>query len=125
MHRYMQIFIALIPLSNGLEQPCNTLVESLPWHISWLMVRTALPSCSTGSSIQFHINDTNIGLELDTRCRGTMPVGSGLKPEDASSWVPCEDKRVRFLYQPEYLQIARSYIDDWHVSRLLCSPSLS
>lgn len=54
-----------------------------------------------------------------------MPVGSGLKPEDASGWVPCEDERLRFLYKPGYLQLARSYIDDWYMSLLPSSPDPS
>ena len=120
MHLYTMLIVALISsLSHAL--PCVTLIERSPWHVSWLMVRNALPSSPTGSSIHFHVDDTNAGLELDTSCRGTTPVGTGLKPEDAQHWVPCEDERISFFHEPGRLQLKRTYIDDWYVS-LLCLP---
>lgn len=80
------------------------------------MVRNASPSSSTGSSIHFYVNDTNAGLEFNTQCGFIMPIKSGLRPEDAQGWIQCEDERVHFMYEPEKLQLSRSYIDDWYVN---------
>lgn len=105
-------------LSNAAQhgKRCNALIETSPWRISDFLVRNALPTASTGSSIHFHITDTNKGLEFQTSCGGTMPVGTDLAPDKAYGWQQCEDERVSFLYQQSNIQIRRSYVDDWYVS---------
>lgn len=104
-----------LPVSQQAGEPCNALIETSPWHISDITVFNALPTAPRGSYIQFHILDTNPGLEIKTSCGVSMPVGTGSRPEEAAGWHPCEDGRVRFLYQPGNLQVRRSYLDDWCV----------
>lgn len=118
MHLLTSIFAYLLPLSCASQEPCKATVETLPWHISWIIVRNTLPSSSKGSSIQFNVNDTNAGLEFSTQCGLTLPAYSGLQLEDVQGWVQCEDERLHFMYEPEKLQLSRSYVDDWYVSLL-------
>lgn len=102
-----------LPVSQQAKEACNALIETSPWHISDIVVFNALPTAPRGSYIHFHILDTNPGLEIETSCGVSMPVNTGSRPEEATGWHPCEDGRVRFLYQPGTLQIRRSYLDDW------------
>ena len=110
-----------LPTSQPRDGPCNALIETSPWHVSSFVILSALPTAPTGSTIHFHVSDTNPGLELETSCGLTMPRGTGTRPEEAKGWHPCEDDRVRFLYQaghdvvPGNLQLRRSYVDDWYV----------
>lgn len=102
-----------LPISQPRQEPCKALIETAPWHITDMVVVNALPNAPTGSAIHFHVTDTNPGLEFDTSCGVSMPVGTGSRPEEAQGWHPCDDGRARFLYQPGSLQIRRSYLDDW------------
>lgn len=104
-----------LPASKPRQEPCNALIETSPWHVSGMIIYNAESTAPVGSYIQFHVSDTNSGLEFDTSCGISMPVGTGSKPEDAQGWHPCEDGRVGFLYQPGTLQLRRSYVDDWFV----------
>jgi hypothetical protein len=116
---YLGAGLSLIVLSDGLpsSQPrkehCNALIETSPWHVSSIVVYNADLAAPVGSSIQFHVSDTNPGLEFDTFCGVSMPAHTGSKPEDAQGWHPCDDGRVRFSYQLGSLQLSRSYDDDW------------
>jgi hypothetical protein len=116
---YLGVALSFLAVSSGLptSQPqqkhCNALIETSPWLVTGMIVYNAEPTAPVGSSIQFHVSDTNPGLEFETRCNITMPVGTGAKPEDTLRWQPCDYKRVRFLYQPGNLQLSRSYDDDW------------
>jgi hypothetical protein len=118
---YLGTGLSLVVLSNSLptSQPrkehCNALIETSPWHVSDIVVYKADSTASVGSSIHFHVSDTNLGLEFDTSCGVSMPTHTGSKPEDAQGWHPCEDGRVRFFYQLGSLQLSRSYYDDWLV----------
>jgi hypothetical protein len=110
-----------LPTSQPRDGPCNALIETSPWHVSNFIVLNALPTAPTGSSIHFHVHDTNPGLEFETVCGLAMPQGTGTRPEEATGWHPCDDDRVRFLYQAGHddvqgnLQLRRSYVDDWYV----------
>ena len=110
-----------LPTSPPQDGPCNALIETSPWHVTSFVVLNALPAAPTGSSIHFHVSDTNPGLEFETSCGLTMPQGTGTRPEEAQGWHACDDDRVRFLYQanhdgvPGNLQLRRSYVDDWYV----------
>jgi hypothetical protein len=110
-----------LPTSPPQDGPCNALIETSPWHVTSFVVLNALPAAPTGSSIHFHVSDTNPGLEFETSCGLTMPQGTGTRPEEAQGWQACDDDRVRFLYQanhdgvPGNLQLRRSYVDDWYV----------
>ena len=101
------------PNSQAEQKRCNALIEYAPWHVTGIIVYNAEPAAPVGSSIQFHVSDTNPGLEFDTMCKLSMPTGTGSKPEDTHRWQTCDDKRLRFLYQPGNLQLSRSYRDDW------------
>lgn len=111
LHVLMTVALAL-PTPQG-QEPCNALIETLPWQISNVVVLNNLPTAPTGSSIHFHISDKNPGLEFETDCGVSMPQGTGARPEEAQGWHSCDDVQVRFLYQPGNLQIRRSYVDDW------------
>jgi hypothetical protein len=106
-------FSASLPSSQPRHEYCNALIEASPWHVSSIVVYNADPTAPVGSSIHFQVSDTNPGLEFDTSCGVSMPVHTGSKPEDAQGWHPCEDGRVRFLYQLSSIQLSRSYDDDW------------
>ena len=102
-----------LPTSQPKQKRCDTLIEYAPWHVSGIVVYNAEPAAPLGSSIEFHVRDTNPRLEFDTKCALFMSVGTGSKPEETHRWHTCEDKRVRFLYRPGNLQLSRSYRDDW------------
>jgi len=102
-----------LPTSQPEQKRCNALVETAPWLVTGIIVYNAKPASPVGSSIQFHVCDTNPGLEFSTACNMTMPAGTGSKPEDTHRWYSCDDKSVRFLFQPKNLQLSRSYDDDW------------
>lgn len=110
-----------LPTSYPKDGPCNAIIETSPWHVSDFVILNVLPTAPIGSSIHFHVSDTNVGLEFETSCGLTMPPGTGTRPKEAKRWHPCEDDRVRFLYTaghyvvPGNLQLRRSYIDDWYV----------
>lgn len=116
---YLSTGLSLLSLSKALpssqprQAPCNALIETSPWHVSGIIVYDAEPTAPVGSYIQFHVIDTNPGLEFDTMCGIAMPAGTGWRPEMAQGWHPCQDGRVRFLYQLGTLQLSRSYDDDW------------
>ncbi|GAB7330862.1 hypothetical protein MBLNU13_g02394t2 [Cladosporium sp. NU13] len=101
-----------LPTSQPKQKRCDALIEYAPWHVSNIVVYNAEPTAQKGSSIEFNVRDTNPCLDFDTKCERSMPVGTGLKPEDTHRWYTCEDKRVRFLYQPGNLKLSRSYRDD-------------
>jgi hypothetical protein len=103
-----------LPTSQPKQKQCDALIEYAPRHVSGIVVYNAEPAAPVGSSIQFHVRDTNPRLEFETMCKLSMPVGTGSKPEDTHRWHTCEDKRVRFLYQLGNLQLSRSYRDDWY-----------
>lgn len=108
----------MTPVSRSLQDgkgDCDALIEVSPWHVSSVVVRNTPATAETGSSIHFHISDTNPGLEFETCCWNVMPSRSSTNPADVHGWFPCEDKRVRFLYRLGHLQIRRSYIDDWYI----------
>lgn len=113
-----------LPTSQPRDGPCNALIETSPWHVSNFVILNALPTAPTGSSIHFRVSDTNHGLELKTSCGLNMPVGTGTRPEEAQGWHPCEDDRMRFLYQAGNaqvsgnLQLRRSYLDNWYVVQM-------
>jgi len=102
-----------LPTSQPKQKRCDALIEYAPWHVSGIIVYNAEATAPVGSSIQFHVSDTNPGLEFDTMCVLSMPVGTGSKPEDTHLWQSCENKQVRFLYRLGNLQLSRSYQDDW------------
>jgi hypothetical protein len=110
-----------LPTTEPRYGPCNALIETSPWHVSNLVILNSLPTAPTGSSIHFHVHDNNPGLEFETVCGLAMPPGTGTRPEEATGWHPCDDDKVRFLYQadqdgvPGNLQLRRSYVDDWYV----------
>jgi hypothetical protein len=111
--------LSLIAVSSGLptSQPqqkrCHALIETTPWQVTGMIVYNAGPTAPVGSSVQFHVSDTNPGLAFETICNMTMPVGTGSRPEDTHRWQSCDYKRVRFFYQPGNLQLSRTYNDDW------------
>jgi hypothetical protein len=116
-------FSCSLPIRQWGAGSCNALLEISPWQISDIVVRGDLLPGPTGSSIQFRAQDINPGLEFETYCRWSSPVVTGPRCQETRSWHPCENERVRFLYQrsnldrPDNLQIRRSYFDDWYVTR--------
>ena len=102
-----------LPTSQSKQKHCDALIEYAPWHVSNIVVKNAGYAAPNGFSIEFHVSDTNPRLEFDTMCRFPTATGAASKPEDTHRWHSCEDKRVRFLYQPGNLQLSRSYRDDW------------
>lgn len=110
-----------LPTSQPKQKHCEALIEYAPWHVSGIVVYNAEPAAPLGSSIEFRVRDTNPRLEFNTKCELFMPVGTGSKPEDTHRWHACEDKRVRFLYQPGNLRLSRSYRDDWLDQHEICN----
>lgn len=102
-----------LPISQPKQKHCDALIEYAPWHVSGIVVYNAEPAAPLGSSIEFHVRDTNPRLEFETKCQLFIPIGTGWMPGDTHRWHTCEDKRVRFLYRPRNLQLSRSYRDDW------------
>jgi hypothetical protein len=102
---------------------CNALLEISPWQISDIVIVGDPHLALTGSSIQFRAKDNNHGLEFETYCRWSSPAITSPRCQETQGWHPCEDRSVRFLYQPSNLdrpnnlQIRRSYLDDWYVAR--------
>ncbi|KAM0717069.1 hypothetical protein Q7P37_006921 [Cladosporium fusiforme] len=94
------------------RQTCNALIEQTPWLITNLKVFVASPESPSSSSLSFHIVDANPGLEFETNCEITMPIGTGARPDQAEGWHPCEVGHVYFLFQPGELQVKRGYKDD-------------
>lgn len=102
-----------LPISQQKQKHCDALIEYAPWHVSGIVVYNTEPAAPLGSSIEFHVRDTNPRLDSETKCQLSMPIGTGWMPEDTHHWHTCEDKRVRSLYRPGSLQLNRSYRDDW------------
>jgi len=96
------------PTSKSNRHSCDALVEQDPWHVTDLVIQDNPSTASTGFSNQFRVSDNNPGLELHTFCTDRLPFGT-------VGWRSCEDKQIRFRYNPGNLLIQRSYIDDWHV----------
>jgi len=124
----LSAMLSLCPFSCSLPIPrqgagsCNALLEISSWQISDMVVTDDPHLTLTGSSIQFRAQDINPGLEFETYCRWSSPAVTGPRCQETQGWHPCEDGRVRFLYQasdqdrPNNLQIRRSYLDDWFVA---------
>jgi hypothetical protein len=117
---YLGTSLSLLSVSAGLptslqsRDDCNALIEHSGWQISGIVVCNAEASAPVGSYIQFHVSDTNPGLEFETNCGASMPAGTGTKPEEATGgWTTCENKQLRFQYSPETIQLSRVYEDPW------------
>lgn len=114
----MRTFVCLLSvlsLGNALPTPqaCDALIEYVPWHVSGITVFNALQTAPTGSSVHFHVSDTNPRLEFETECGVSMPSNTGSRPEDAKGWHPCDNPTMRFQYTPDNILIQRLYKDDW------------
>jgi hypothetical protein len=111
---HFQLLILLILFTLGLAAPTKQLTkrlqyfDNLPWKLSNIVAFESIANSIIPPFIDFDLEDSNSGLEENTRCRNTVPAGSNLTN---TLYLPYSNNGMGFRYRGDSIWIHHFWRD--------------
>jgi hypothetical protein len=83
--------------------------DNLPWKLSNIVVFEPAPNMTIPSSIDFDLENPNLGFEENTHCNKTAPAGFDLT---SKFYLPCGPGDMGFSYRGDSIWIHHFWRDE-------------